>query len=156
MLYSELDIVVLFFIKMSIKIHPEKASTINRHKTRKKITNNTYAYKELISKASHLKTTIEVANKELQKFNTAYLRDTKIVFYSPNKIIVQGDKEILKSKFKELHNHFVETLQQSRLFSQLKSIEIIIDHSVASKQPKKVLPSKFAKQALEKLKREIY
>lgn len=140
---------------MSIKIHPEKASTINRHKTRKKITNNTYAYKELISKASHLKTTIEVANKELQKFNIPYLRDTKIVFYSPDKIIVQSDKEILKSKFKELHNHFVETLRQSRFFSQLKSIEIMIDYNVTSKAPRKVVASKLAKQALYKLKKEI-
>lgn len=139
---------------MSIKIYPEKASSINNHKTRKKITNSTYAYKELISKASHLKTTVEVANKELQKFNLPYLSDTKIVFYIPEKIIVQSDKEILKSKFKELHSQFIDTLRQSKLFSQLENIEIVIDYKTKSAQKPKV-HNPLAKKELDKIKREL-
>ncbi|AIT10134.1 hypothetical protein LO80_09225 [Candidatus Francisella endociliophora] len=140
---------------MSIKIHPEKASSINNHRTRKKITNSTYAYKELISKASHLSTTIEVANKELQKFNLPYLCDTHVVFYSPKKIIVQSDKEILKTKFKELQSQFVSKLRQSRLFSKLEKIEIIIDYKTQTKKPQKVSDTKLAKQALNEIKKEI-
>ncbi|NDS79712.1 hypothetical protein FWI69_06390 [Francisella tularensis subsp. holarctica] len=59
---------------MTIKIFPEKVANIPTHTTRKKITNTTYASKQLISKAAHLKTTIEVANKELYKLDLPYLR----------------------------------------------------------------------------------
>lgn len=142
---------------MSIKIFPEKVSNIDSHKTRKKITQNTYASKELISKASHLKTTVEVANKELKKINLPYLKDTQVVFYSPEKIILQSDKEILKSKLKELHDQFVDKLRRCTLFSQLKKIEIIINYKDTTKNNTKTkhIDSKTARKALHKIKKEI-
>ncbi|ASG68003.1 hypothetical protein fh0823_05800 [Francisella halioticida] len=139
---------------MSIKIVPEKIAKINSHKTRKKITNSTFSSKELISKASHLKITIEVANKELKKINLPYLNETEIVFYSPKKIILQSHREILKSKLKELHDQFVCRLNKNTLFSQLNKIDMIIDYSKPHKgKPKQI--NKNTKEAIEKLKKEL-
>ncbi|AJI54475.1 hypothetical protein [Francisella philomiragia] len=141
---------------MSIKIIPEKVANIDSHRTRKKITESTYASKDLIAKAVNLSTTIEVANKQLHKLNLPYLKDTQLVFYSPTKIIVQSDKEILKSKIKELHNQFITKLNQTTLFSRVEKIELIVDYS--NHQTKKAdinPPNKVAKKALEKIKLEI-
>lgn len=141
---------------MSIKIIPEKVANIYSHRTRKKITESTYASKDLIAKAVNLSTTIEVANKQLHKLNLPYLKDTQLVFYSPTKIIVQSDKEILKSKIKELHNQFITKLNQTTLFSRVEKIELIVDYS--NHQTKKAdinPPNKVAKKALEKIKLEI-
>ena len=139
---------------MSIKIVPEKVAKINSHKTRKKITNSTFASKELIAKASHLKTALEVANKELQKVNLPYLNETEIVFYSPQKIILQSRKEILKSKVKELHDQFVSRLNRNTFFSQLNKIGIIIDYNKPQKSKIKKI-NKNTKEAIEKLKKEL-
>lgn len=143
---------------MTIRIIPEKISHINKHKTRKKITNSTYAYKELISKASHLSSSLDVANKELKKFDIPYLNDTDIIYYSPEKLIFQSDREILKSKFRELSGQFIAKLRQSRLFSKLKKIEIIIDYK--SKGPTSEIHSKpshnsKAHKALEQIKKDV-
>lgn len=119
---------------MTIKNFPEKIASINSHTTRKKITNTTYASKQLISKATQIKTTIEVANKELHKLNLPYLRDTQIVFYSPSKIIIHSNKEILKSKLKELHDQFVTQLRQNSIFSKLEKIDIIINYTQNNKK----------------------
>ncbi|APC91893.1 MULTISPECIES: hypothetical protein [Francisella] len=142
---------------MSIKIFPEKVASIDSHTTRKKITNTTYASKQLISKATQLKTTLEVANKELHKLSLPYLRDTQIVFYSPKKLIVHSNKEILKSKLKELHDQFVAQLSQNTLFSKLEKIEIIIDYTqVNNKKTKPPATNKIAQQALDRIKKQIY
>ncbi|WP_150468219.1 hypothetical protein [Francisella sp. SYW-9] len=139
---------------MSIKIIPEKVAKINSHKTRKKITNSTYASKELISRASYLKTSLEVANRELQKLNLPYLNETEIVFYSPQKIILQSDREILKSKVKELHDQFIDRLNKTTFFSKVNEIDITIDYSKPKKgNTKKV--NKYTKKAIEKLKKDL-
>ena len=140
---------------MTIKIFPEKVANIESHTTRKKITSTTYAGKQLISKAAQLKTTIEVANKELYKLDLPYLRDTQIVFYSPTKIIVYSDKEILKSKLKELHHQFVTHLRQNKLFSKLEKIEVIIDYIQNNKKTEPLVRNEFAKQALDKIKKQL-
>lgn len=139
---------------MSIKIVPEKVAKINSHKTRKKITNSTFASKELISKVSHLKTTLEVANKELQKINLPYLSETEIVFYSTQKIILQSDREILKSKVKELHDQFIYMLNKNTFFSQLNKIDIIIYYTKPKRNKTKVI-DKNTKKAIEELKKEL-
>ena len=113
---------------MSIKIIPKKLAVINQHKTRRKITNSTYAGKELISRVTHLVISLEVANKQLYQIDIPYLKDCQIVFYSPDKIILSSDKEILKSKVKQLHFQFVEMLNKHTLFSRLEKIEIQIDY----------------------------
>ncbi|OIN83573.1 hypothetical protein [Francisella sp. TX07-6608] len=140
---------------MTIKIFPEKVANIPTHTTRKKITNTTYASKQLISKAAHLKTAIEVANKELYKLDLPYLRDTQIVFYSPTKIIVHSNKEILKSKLKELHDQFVTQLKQNTLFSRLEKIEIIIDYTQNNNKTNSSVNNEAAKQALDKIKKQL-
>lgn len=140
---------------MTIKIFPEKVASIDSHTTRKKITNTTYASKQLISKAAQLKTTIEVANKELHKFNLPYLRDTQVVFYSPSKIIIHSNKEILKSKLKELHDQFVTQLKQNMLFSKLEKIDIIINYTQNNKKIKPTVTNEIAKQALDKIKKQL-
>ncbi|ABK89562.1 hypothetical protein IBE20_07710 [Francisella tularensis subsp. novicida] len=140
---------------MTIKIFPEKVANIPTHTTRKKITNTTYASKQLISKAAHLKTAIEVANKELYKLDLPYLRDTQIVFYSPTKIIVHSNKEILKSKLKELHDQFVTQLKQNTLFSKLEKIEIIIDYTQNNNKTNSSVNNETAKQALDKIKKQL-
>ncbi|AVC44566.1 hypothetical protein B4919_07125 [Francisella tularensis subsp. novicida] len=140
---------------MTIKIFPEKVANIPTYTTRKKITNTTYASKQLISKAAHLKTTIEVANKELYKLDLPYLRDTQIVFYSPTKIIVHSNKEILKSKLKELHGQFVTQLKQNTLFSRLEKIEIIIDYTQNNNKTNSSVNNETAKQALDKIKKQL-
>ncbi|APC95332.1 hypothetical protein IBE10_08820 [Francisella tularensis subsp. novicida] len=140
---------------MTIKIFPEKVANIPTHTTRKKITNTTYASKQLISKAAHLKTAIEVANKELYKLDLPYLRDTQIVFYSPTKIIVHSNKEILKSKLKELHDQFVTQLKQNTLFSRLEKIEIIIDYTQNNNKTNSIVNNETAKQALDKIKKQL-
>lgn len=139
---------------MTIKIIPEKVSKINSHKTRKKITNSTFSSKELISKASHLKISLEVANKEFKKINLPYLNETEIVFYSLNKIIIQSNREILKSKVKELHDQFIDRLNKSTFFSQLNKIEIIIDYNKPQNINTKLI-NKDTKEAIEKLKKEL-
>ncbi|MBK2356502.1 hypothetical protein [Francisella hispaniensis] len=140
---------------MTIKIFPEKVANIPSHTTRKKITNTTYASKQLISKAAQLKTTIEVANKELYKLDLPYLKDTQIVFYSPTKIIVYSDKEILKSKLKELHHQFITQLRQNKLFSKLEKIEIIIDYTQNVNKTNSSINNEIAKQALDKIKKQL-
>ncbi|QIW10239.1 hypothetical protein [Francisella sp. LA112445] len=139
---------------MSIKVVPEKVAKINLHKTRTKITNSTYASKELISKVSHLKTTLEVANKELKKLNLPYLNETEVVFYSPQKIILQSDREILKSKIKELHDQFINMLNKTTFFSKVNRIDITIDYS-KPKNDKAIPVNKYTKQAIEKLKKDL-
>ncbi|MFV9972799.1 MAG: hypothetical protein AB8V06_00980 [Francisella endosymbiont of Hyalomma asiaticum] len=140
---------------MTIKIFPEKIASIDSHTTRKKITNTTYASKQLISKAVQLKTTIEVANKELHKLNLPYLRDTQVVFYSPSKIIIYSNKEILKSKLKELHDQFVTQLKQNMLFSKLEKIDIIINYIQNNKSTKLHVTNEIGKQALDKIKKQL-
>ncbi|ORM39192.1 hypothetical protein A2G94_00910 [Francisella endosymbiont of Ornithodoros moubata] len=140
---------------MTIKIFPEKVASIDSHTTRKKITNTTYASKQLISKAAQLKTTIEVANKELHKLNLPYLRDTQVVFYSPSKIIIYSNKEILKSKLKELHDQFVTQLKQNMLFSKLEKIDIIINYIQNNKSTKLPVTNEIGKQALDKIKKQL-
>ncbi|OEZ33766.1 hypothetical protein AS144_00880 [Francisella endosymbiont of Amblyomma maculatum] len=140
---------------MTIKIFPEKVASIGSHTTRKKITNTTYASKQLISKAVQLKTTIEVANKELHKLNLPYLRDTQVVFYSHSKIIIHSNKEILKSKLKELHDQFVTQLKQNMLFSKLEKIDIIINYTQNNKKTKPTVTNEIAKQALDKIKKQL-
>lgn len=140
---------------MTIKIFPEKVANIPSHTTRKKITNTTYASKQLISKAAQLKTTIEVANKELYKLDLPYLKDAQIVFYSPTKIIVYSDKEILKSKLKELHHQFITQLRQNKLFSKLEKIEIIIDYTQNVNKTNSSVNNEIAKQALDKIKKQL-
>jgi hypothetical protein len=143
---------------MAIKIIPEKVSHIDKHKTRKKITNSTYAYKELISRASHLSSSLDVANKELKKFDIPYLNDADIIYYSPEKLIFQSDREILKFKFRELSDQFITKLKQNRLFSKLKKIEIIIDYKAkesVSKINAKSLNRSKAYKALEQIKKNL-
>ena len=140
---------------MTIKIFPEKVASIDSHTTRKKITNTTYTSKQLISKAAQLKTTIEIANKELHKLNLPYLRDTQVVFYSPSKIIIHSNKEILKSKLKELHDQFVTQLGQNMLFSKLEKIDIIINYTQNNKKTKPTVTNETAKQALDKIKKQL-
>ena len=140
---------------MTIKIFPEKVTSIDSHTTRKKITNTTYASKQLISKAAQLKTTIEVVNKELHKLNLPYLRDTQVVFYSPSKIIIYSNKEILKSKVKELHDQFVTQLKQNILFSKLEKIDIIINYIQNNKPTKLPVTNEIGKQALDKIKKQL-
>lgn len=114
---------------MSIKIIPEKLAAISQHKTRRKITNSTYAGKELISRAAHLANSLAVANKQFHQIDIPYLKDCDIVFYSPEKIILSSDKEILKSKIKELHSQFIGMLNKHIFFSKLEKIEIQIDYT---------------------------
>lgn len=140
---------------MTIKIFPEKVASIDSHTTRKKITNTTYASKQLISKAAQLKITIEDANKELHKLNLPYLRDTQVVFYSPSKIIIYSNKEILKSKLKELHDQFVTQLKQNMLFSKLETIDIIINYIQNNKSIKFPIINEISKQALDKIKKQL-
>lgn len=121
---------LLVFTKiMSIKIIPEKLAKINQHKTRKKIKNTTYANKQLISRAAYLSNSLEIANKQLQNIDIPYLKDCKIVFYSPEKIILSSNKEILKSKIKQLHFQFIKILNKQTFFSRLETIEIQIDYA---------------------------
>lgn len=129
---------------MSIKIIPEKIANIDSHRTRKKVTESTYASKDLIAKAVNLNTTIEVANRQLHKINLPYIKDTQLVFYSPTKIIVQSDKEILKSKIKELHSQFITKLNQTTLFSRVEKIELIVDYS--NHQTKKLIKTYLMKK----------
>lgn len=140
---------------MTIKIFSEKVASIDSHTTRKKITNTTYASKQLISKAAQLKITIEVANKELHKLNLPYLRNTQVVFYSPSKIIIYSNKEILKSKLKELHDQFVTQLKQNMLFSKLEKIDIIINYIQNNKKTKPPVTNEIARQALDKIKKQL-
>ena len=121
---------------MSIKIIPEKLAVIEKHKTRKRIKKTTYAGKELISRASHLVSSLEVANRQLQQIDIPYLKDCSIVFYSPEKIILSSDKEILKSKVKELHSQFVKMLSKHTFFSRLEKIEIQIDYTLKTTSKK--------------------
>ena len=123
---------------MSIKIIPEKLAVIEKHKTRKRIKSTTYAGKDLISRASHLTSLLEVANKQLHQINIPYLKDCKIVFYSPEKIILSSNKEILKSKVKELHSQFIKLLNQHTFFSKLVKIEIQIDYKLKSVKKKTI------------------
>ena len=142
---------------MSIKIIPEKLAVIERHKTRKRIKSTTYAGKDLISRASHLVSSLEVANKQLQEIDIPYLKDCHIVFYTPEKIILSSDKEILKSKIKELHTQFVRMLNQHTFFSRLEKIEIQIDYSqknIPKKATKKV--NQNTKDHLNSLKQTFY
>ena len=132
---------------MSINIIPEKLALIEKHTTRKKITKLTYAGKDLISRATHLVSSLEVANKQLHQIDIPYLNDCQIVFYSPEKIIFSSDKEILKSKIKELHTQFVKMLNKHTFFSRLEKIEIQIDY--AQKPTNKKVVKKVNKKTKE-------
>ena len=123
---------------MTIKIIPEKLAVIEKHKTRKRIKKTTYAGKELISRAAHLVSSLEVANRQLQQIDVPYLRDCSIVFYSPEKIILSSEKEILKSKVKELHSQFIRLLNQHTFFSRLVKIEIQIDYRLKTVKKKNI------------------
>ncbi|MDE4972309.1 hypothetical protein NAI46_13295, partial [Francisella tularensis subsp. holarctica] len=76
-----------------------------------------------------------------------------IVFYSPTKIILHSNKEILKSKLKEIHDQFVTQLKQNTLFSRLESIEIIIDYTQNNNKTKSSVNNETAKQAIDKIKK---
>ena len=142
------------YLMMSIKVTPEKLSNISKHKTRKKISNSTFANKELIAKAFHLNSSIKVANIEFKKLNIPYLKDTKIVYYSPEKIILKSDREILKAKIKELQSQFLDILNTRKLFSKLKKIEVIIEYT--KEKTTKLIPNNIeAKKALKKIKTDI-
>jgi len=123
---------------MSIKIIPERLAVIEKHKTRRRIKSTTYAAKDLISRASHLVNSLEVANKQLQKIDIPYIKDCKVVFYSPEKIILSSEKEILKSKVKELHTQFIKMLNQHTFFSRLEKIEIQIDYKLKTVKKKNI------------------
>ncbi len=114
---------------MSIKIIPEKLAVIEKHKTRHKTEKTTYACKELISRSSHLVSSVDVANKQLQQIDIPYIKDCSIVFYSPEKVIISSDKEILKTKVKELHSQFIKLLNKHTFFSRLQKIEIQINYN---------------------------
>ena len=139
---------------MTINIIPEKLAHIKKHKTRKNIINSTLASKDLINKASHLLYSVEIANKEFKKLNIPYLSDTKVVYYSPEKIILQSKKEILKSKVKELHGQFLEILNKRKFFSKIKKIEIIIDYEI-EKQTKTRKHNYKAQEILREIKLEL-
>jgi hypothetical protein len=139
---------------MSIKIVPEKLDKIQNHKTRHKIKNTTYANKELISRASHLASSNEVANKQLHKLNIPYLQDTDIIYYSATKIIVKSNKEILKTKVKELHSQFISMLQKHTMFSKLQKIEIQIEYNQSTNKIPK-LDNEQAKLQINKLKESL-
>ncbi|ORU57976.1 hypothetical protein ACC64_05300, partial [Francisella tularensis subsp. holarctica] len=76
-------------------------------------------------------------------------------FYSPTKIIVHSNKEILKSKLKELHDQFVTQLKQNTLFSRLERIEIIIDYTQNNNKTNSSVNNETAKQALDKIKKQF-
>ncbi|GAB4223698.1 MAG: hypothetical protein Kow0076_6250 [Francisella sp.] len=139
---------------MTIKIYPKKIVDIKYHKTRKTITESTYASKKLIYKAFNISKKVELANKTLQKTNIPYLEDTQIAFYSSTKIILHSDKEILKSKIKELHDQFIAQLRQHKIFNKLKKIEIIIDNNIQTNN-QKLIKNKTAKKYIEKIKEEL-
>ncbi|AXA33652.1 hypothetical protein [Francisella adeliensis] len=139
---------------MSIKIVPEKLDKIQNHKTRHKIKNTTYANKELISRANHLASSNEVANKQLHKLNIPYLQDTDIIYYSATKIIVRSNKEILKAKIKELHQQFIDILQKHTMFSKLQKIEIQIEYDQNTKKIIKQDNTQ-AKKQISKLKESL-
>ena len=142
---------------MSINIIPEKLAMIEKHKTRKRIKSTTYAGKNLISRVSYLVSSLEVANKQFNEIDIPYLKDCHIVFYSPEKIILSSDKEILKSKIKELHTQFVKILNQYTFFSRLVKIEIQIDYSqknISKKVTKKV--NQNTKDHIDSLKQTFF
>lgn len=139
---------------MDIKIIPEKLDKIQKYKTRHKIKNTTYSNKELISRASHIASSNAVANSQMHKLNIPYLQDTNIIYYTPTKIIVKSDKEILKSKINELHDQLIDMLRKQIIFSKINTIEVQIDYAKNIKQISKPNNSQ-AKQQINKLKETL-
>ena len=139
-----------------MKIFPEKISTIKDHKTRKMITQNTLINKEIIGRASNFVENNRDANIKLKNSNIPYLKDTQVVLYSSNKIIVESKISILKSKINELHDQLIKELKKIVFFKSIKKIEVIIDYneeeSIATKERKDMAMSK---KALNQLKKEL-
>ena len=144
-----------FLKSIKIKIHAEKIAKIDQHKTRRtNLKETTFTSKELISRASHLASSIDVANKIFSRINLPYLDDVNIAFYSPEKIILTTNKQVLKSKVKELEPQFISILRAQKIFSKLKKIEISINYEKKENiQTQK--PNKVAIENINKLKEEF-
>ena len=141
---------------MTIKIIPEKISTIKNHSTRKKIKNLTYDSKNLISIAVNQLNIVEYANKELKKFNNKKLENLTIVYYSQEKIIFETINFQFKSYFPMIKEEIIELLRTKKIFSLLVDIKIqqkiLIDKT---KKKPKIKENKIGKIALEKIKKMI-
>ncbi|APC96342.1 hypothetical protein [Francisella frigiditurris] len=138
---------------MSIRIFPEKVSNIKKHKTRAKLKDHTLDSKKLIKQASHILSSVEVANKEFKKIKLPYLENTNVVFYSPTKLVIQGNNSFIKTKVKELHDQYLEILKKRTFFSKLEELELDIKYQT-QKDNKKIINKK-AKDIIEKLKEEF-
>jgi hypothetical protein len=139
---------------MSIKIHAEKLAVIDDHKTRKyNLKNSTQSSKVLINKASHLMSSIDVANKIFSKMDLPYMQDVKIGFYSPKKIILQTENDILRAKVKELHPQFLRILKNQKFFSKLEKIDVNIVNKEKIVLEKK--PDIETKKQIERLKKSL-
>ncbi len=144
-----------FLKSRKIKIHAEKVAKIDQHKTRRtNLKETTFSSKELISRASHLASSIDVANKIFSRMKLPYLDDVNIAFYSPEKIILATDKQILKSKVKELEPQFISILREQKIFSKLKKIEVSINYE-KKEDIKTQKPNKIAIENINKLKEEF-
>lgn len=138
---------------MSIRIFPEKVSTIKKHKTREKLKDYTLDSKKLINQASHILSSVEVADKEFKKIKLPYLENTNVVFYSPTKLVIQGSDPFIKAKLKELHAQYIEILRKRTFFSRLEKIELYIQYQT-NKDNKKIINKK-TKDIIDKLKNEF-
>ena len=139
---------------MSIKIHAEKLEKIDKHRTRKyKLKNTTQASKELINQASYLMSSVSVANKIFSQLNIPYMDNVTVGFYSPTKIILQTDKQILKAKVKELHSQILKILKNQKFFSKLEKIEVNVINLNKKVEAKK--PDLITKKQIEKLKERL-
>ena len=118
---------------MSIKYTPKNLQNHHKYKTRRKITNTTYANKNLITETSKLLELAKKAQQELDKLNIPYINGTTVIFSSPQKIILQSDKEILKPKIAELHSQLLKMLNKHLFFDKLQKIEIHISYSSPQK-----------------------
>ena len=143
---------------MSIKIYAEKLEKIDKHKTRKsKLKSSTEASKELINKASHLVSSINVANKIFSQLNIPYMNDVKIGFYSHKKIILQTENDILRAKVKELHPQILRILNNQKIFSKLEKIDvdIVVKEKVILEKKPDIETKKQIQKLKEKLKNDL-
>ena len=113
---------------MSIRYEPKDLQDHHKYKTRKKIKDSTYASKDLIAKASQAMILANHAEKQLAKIDIPYIGDLSVVYYSQNKIVLESDKEILRSKVSQLHTQLLQMLNNNNFFSKLNKIEIQISH----------------------------
>ena len=138
---------------MSIKIYAEKLAVMDDHKTRKyNLKNSTQSSKVLINKATHIMLSVNVANKIFSKMDLPYMKDVNIGFYSPEKIILQTENDILRAKVKELHPQFLRILKKQKMFSKLEKIDINI---VSKEKVVEKKPDIETKKQIEKLKRSL-